>query len=108
MRQAGLLFRWQGLTAKPAGAGLRFAGTSARCDVEGLVNSLRNRLDLRSEFLFNAVEVEAIFVGNEVDGETKVTESSGTTDTVKVGFRVLGEVEVDDNVDGLNVDTASK
>lgn len=96
------------MTAKPARARLRLARTSTRCDVEGLVDSLRDRLDLRSEFLFNAVEVEAIFVGNEVDGETKVTESSGTTDTMKVGFRVLGEVEVDDNVDGLNVDTASQ
>lgn len=108
MRQASLLFRWQGLTAKPAGASLRFAGTSTRCDVEGLVDSLRDRLDLRSEFLFNAVEVEAIFVGDEVNGETQVTESSGTANTMKVGLRVLGEVEVDDDVDGLNVDTASK
>ena len=31
---------------------------------------------------------------------------SGTADTVKVGLRVLREVEVDDDVDGLDVDAA--
>lgn len=35
-----------------------------------------------------------------------MAESTGTTDTMKVCFGVLWEVEVDNDVDGLNVDTA--
>merc|ERR1719400_1063570 len=37
-----------------------------------------------------------------------MAEPSGPTDSVQVGFRHLREVEVDDNVDSLDVDTASQ
>ena len=67
-----------------------------------------NRLDLGTELLLNLIQVEPVFIGDEVDGETKVSESTGTTNTMKVSFRVLGEIEVDDNVDGLDVDTTGK
>ena len=35
---------------------------------------------------------------------TQVSESSRSTDPVQVGLGHLGEVEVDDHVDGLDVD----
>jgi len=68
----------------------------------------RDLLDLRTEFLLNAEQVHAIVVGDEVDGNTQVAESARAADSVQVCFRVLGEVKVDDNVDGLNIDTTSE
>ena len=49
-----------------------------------------------------------IVVGDEVDGNTEMAESAGPTDPVEVGLRHLGEVEVDDDVHGLDVDTAGE
>ena len=37
-----------------------------------------------------------------------MTITAGSTDTVQVGLGVLGEVEVDNNVDGLDVDTSGE
>lgn len=37
-----------------------------------------------------------------------MTESSGSADSVQVGLGHLWEVEVDDNVDGLDVDTSGE
>ena len=67
-----------------------------------------NRLDLGTELLLNLIQVEPVFIGDEVDGETKVSESTGTTNTMKVSFRVLGEIKVDHHVDGLDIDTTSE
>jgi len=39
---------------------------------------------------------------------TQVTESSRSSDPVQVGLSHLGEVEVDDDVDGLDVDTSGE
>lgn len=50
----------------------------------------------------------AVLVRDEVDGNTKMTETSRAADSVEVGFRVAREIKVDDNVDGLNVDTTSE
>ena len=47
-------------------------------------------------------------MGDEVDCYTEMAEPSGPTDSVQVSFRHLREVEVDDNVDSLDVDTASQ
>lgn len=49
---------------------------------------------------------EAILVRDQIDRDTQVTESSGTTDAMQVGLGHAREVEVDDDVDGLHVDTA--
>lgn len=37
-----------------------------------------------------------------------MTEASGSADSVQVGLGHLREVEVDDNVDGLDVDTSGE
>ena len=34
-----------------------------------------------------------------------MSETATAPNTMQVGFRVLGEIKVDDNIDGLNVDT---
>ena len=44
-------------------------------------------------------------VCNQVDGETQMTKSTRSADAMKIGFRRLGEVEIDHHVDGLDVDS---
>lgn len=79
-----------------------------RRDVQPLVNVARNGLDLGSQLLLDTVEIESILVRDQVDGQTKVTETTRTTDSVQVSLGVLGEVKVDDNVDGLDIDTSGQ
>mmetsp|Transcript_46946 Transcript_46946/g.78217 ORF Transcript_46946/g.78217 Transcript_46946/m.78217 type:complete len:419 (-) Transcript_46946:177-1433(-) len=76
------------------------------CAVKLLVDDSGDGADLGAEFLLDLVEVEAVIVGDEVDGKTEVTKAARTTDTMEVGLSVLGKVKVDDDVDGLDVDTA--
>ena len=47
-----------------------------------------------------------VIIGDEVDGHTQVTITTWSADPVKVGFGVLGEIEVDDHVDSLDVNTS--
>ena len=67
-----------------------------------------NGLDRRVQLLLDLEEIEAIRVGDEVNGKTKVTEATRSTNTMEVSFGVLGEIEVDNDVDGRDIDTASK
>ena len=76
-------------------------------DVQFRVDLRRNRLDGGIKFLFNTEDVVTIVIGNKVDSQTKVTETTRAANTVKIGFSGLGEIEVDDDVDGLDVDTTS-
>jgi hypothetical protein len=76
--------------------------------VELLVDILGDRLDFCAELLFNLVQIEPILPVNEVDSKTQVSKSTRATNTVEVGFSILREVEVDDNIDCLNIDTASQ
>jgi hypothetical protein len=50
----------------------------------------------------------AIVVCDQVHGETQVTETSRTTDSVKVRFTILGEIKVDDDIHRLNIDTSGE
>ena len=75
--------------------------------IERLVDSRGDGLDLCSQLLLNLVEVEAVVIRDQVDRKTKVPEATRASDAVKVRLRVLGEVEVDDDIDRLDVDTAS-
>lgn len=81
-------------------------GNGAGSNIKVLVDVRRDGLNLRSELLLDLVQVETIFVGDQVDRHTKMTVSTTSSDTMKIGFRVLGEVEVDDDVDGLDIDTS--
>ncbi|KAH3676787.1 hypothetical protein OGATHE_001277 [Ogataea polymorpha] len=77
-------------------------------NVERLVDLSRNRLDLGSEFLFNFVQVESIVPVDEVDGDTEVSKSTRSTNSVQISFCSLGEVEIHHHVDCLNIDTSGK
>ena len=47
-----------------------------------------------------------VIVGDEVDGDTEVTISSWSADSVQVRLCMLGEVKVDDHIHCLNIDTS--
>ena len=49
-----------------------------------------------------------VLVGDEVDGNPEMSVATTSSDSVKVGLRVFGEVEVDDDVDGGDVNTTSE
>lgn len=74
------------------------------CHVQALVDDLWNGFDLCAQFGLDFVQGEPVFVGDEVDGHAKVSEPARPTDSVQVGLGHLGEVKVDDHVDGLDVD----
>ena len=57
-----------------------------RTYIQTPIDDLRNRLDLRSQLLFNPIKIEPVFVRDEVDRQSQVTEASRTTDTMKVGL----------------------
>lgn len=77
-------------------------------DVEVLIDDRWDGLDLSAKLLLDVVEVEAILPVDQIDGKTKVSETSRTTNAMQIGLCVLWEVEVDNNVDGLDIDTASE
>ena len=77
-------------------------------DIKFLVDILRDRLNLCPQFLLNLVQVETIIPVNEVDRKSQVSKTSRSTNSVEVSFSVLGEIEIDDHVDGLDIDTTSQ
>ena len=83
-------------------------GVRGLVDVKFLVDGWRNRLDFRTELLLDLVQVKTVFPVDEVDRQAKVTKTSRTTDSVKVGLCILGEIEIDDDVNGLDINTSSQ
>lgn len=77
-------------------------------DVQGPVNDGRDRLDLGAEFLLDPVEVVPVIGRDQVDRETEVTVTARTTDPVQVRLGRFRKIKVDDDVDGLDVDTAGE
>jgi hypothetical protein len=73
--------------------------------VQRLFDGWGDGADFGAQLLLDAVQVEAVVVGDEVDGQTQVAETTGAAHAVQVGLRVFGEVKVDDHVDGLDVDS---
>ena len=76
--------------------------------VEALVNDLWNRPNFGAKLLFNFVQGESIVVSYQINRDTQMSESARSTDPMQISLRHFGEVEVDDNIDGLNVDTTSE
>ena len=83
-------------------------GLGVLVDVEALVDAGGDGLNLSAEVALDVVKVEAIVPVNEVDGQTQVAVTTRSTDSVQVGFGILGEVEVDDDIDGLDIDTTGE
>lgn len=98
-------------------------GLGGVVDVKLLVNILGDGLDFCAKFLLDAVKVESrklawfwsfeahntpVIPANEVDGKTQMSKTSRTSNAMKIGFRILGEVKVDDNVHCLDIDTTGE
>ena len=83
-------------------------GVASGGDIKCTIDVLRDGSNLRPKLLLDTVEVKTIFIRHQVDGKAQMSEPTGTTDTVKISFRVLGEIKVDDNIDGLNINTTGK
>lgn len=77
-------------------------------NVEVLLDGWRDWLDLGSQLLFNTVQVEAVIPIDQVDSQTQVTETSRAADSMKICLGVLREIEIDDNVDSLDINTPSQ
>ncbi len=89
---------------------LRFAIfiAGARCYVETLVDMLGDRLDFGAQLLLDTIEVESVLIGHKIDCKTQMTKTSGTTNSMEVRLRILWEVEINDDIYGLNVNATSK
>lgn len=77
-------------------------------DVELLIDLLWNWLNLSAQFLLNVVKVEAIIPVNQVNSQAEMSKTTRATNAMQVSLGILWEVKVDDNVDCLNIDTASE
>lgn len=64
--------------------------------------------DFRAKLLLNSVEGKPVVVGDQVDGNTEVSKPSTSADPVEVSFGHLGEVEIDDDIDSLDVNTSGE
>jgi len=76
--------------------------------VQLLIESRRNRLNLSTKLLLDLVKVESILPVDKVDCQTKMTKSTRTANTMEVCLRIFGEIEVDNHIHSLNVDTPGK
>lgn len=79
-----------------------------RCNVEILVNLRWYWLDFRSQLLLNAVEVEPVLIGNQINRQAQVSEPPRTSDTMQVCLTIFWKVKVDYNVNGLYINAASE
>jgi len=77
-------------------------------DVQRLVDLLRDGLDLRAELRLNFVQIRSVVDGDQIDRNSEMSETARATDSVQVRLGHLREVEVYDDIDGLNVDAASE
>ena len=80
----------------------------ARRNIQTPINALGDGLNLRSEFLFNSIQIEPVLVCNKIDGKTQVSESPCATSTMKIRFAVLRKVKIDDDVYSLYIDSTGK
>ena len=71
--------------------------------VQTAINGLWYRLDFGAKIPLDVVKVETIVPVDQVNSQTKMAVPSRAPNPVEVRLGVLGEVKVDDNVDGMDV-----
>ena len=76
--------------------------------IEVLIDVLWDWIDLRVQVVLDVEHVAFVILADEVDGQTEVTEAARTTNPMQVGVGLAWEVEVDNDVDRDDVDTASE
>lgn len=77
-------------------------------NIELLVDSLWYWLNLGSKLLFDPVEIETVIPVDQVDSQAKMAESTRASDAMEICLGILREIEVDNHVDSLDIDTASE
>ena len=77
-------------------------------DVEALVNGGRDGLNFGAEIAFDVIEVEPVIPADQVDSQTQMSVTPRAANTMEVRLGVFGEIEIDDDVDSLNVDTTGE
>jgi len=76
--------------------------------IQPLVYARGNGFDFGAKLLLNLVQVKAVIVRDEIDGQAQMTKATGTPNAVKIGFRVLWKVKIDDHIHSLYVNAPSK
>ena len=77
-------------------------------NVQTPVDGCRDGPDFRPQLLLDPPQVASVVLSDQVDSKSQVAEPTTPTDPVQIRLAVLGEVEVDDDIDTLDVDTASE
>ena len=73
--------------------------------VEILVDVLWDGRNLGAQFILNLEHFMLVIFSDEVEGETEMTESTRTSDSVEIGVRAAWEVKVDNHVHRHDIDT---
>ena len=74
-------------------------------DIKTAVNLGRDGTDFRSQILLDHPQRMTVIVRDQIHGQSQVTETSRSADTVKVRLGILREIKVDNNIDTLNINT---
>lgn len=72
----------------------------------GLIPTNHLLIDILSKCVFDALEDLGVVLRYETNCLARFAGTSGTADAMNIGVAVLGEVEIDDEVDGWDVETA--
>lgn len=108
-RRAGVVLVLRGTRCgRRGGASGRSGLLDGGSDIEDRVDDSGDGLNLGAQFGLDAVEILTVLVREEGDGKTKMTEATGTTNAMEVRLGSAGEIEVDDNIDGLDIDTTGE
>lgn len=78
---------------------------STGCHIKPSIDDLGDRLYLRPELLFNFIQIKPVFICYQVDRKTEMTEPSRTANTMQICFAIFREIEVDNDIHSLDIDT---
>jgi len=74
--------------------------------VQVLVDVLWDSLNLSVKLVFNLKHIVLVILGDEVNGQSQVSESSRTANSMQVSVTIAWEVEVDNNIDRHDINTS--
>lgn len=74
--------------------------------IQVFVDFWGNGLDFSAQLLLDLVEVKPVVECDEVNRNPQVAIAPRSSNSMKIGFTVLGEVEVDHHVDSLDVNAS--
>lgn len=77
-------------------------------NIQGLVNNSWDWFNFSTKFLLNLVQTVSIVPTHQVNSQTQVTKSTGTTNSVQVCFGRLWEIEIDNHINGLDINTSGQ